>query len=192
MLFDEPTNNLDLSGIKLLEEYIKNTEKTCLIVSHDRLLLKRVAQSIIEIDKVTMTASIFNLTLENYIKEKEIIRNKRKAEYKEYIEELDRLRQTSKKSEELAQKAETENKTRDNDKMAKTKHMEKSGTSLARQSKSIQQRIDKLEIKEKLNDEVVVDLQINSTQHTGDFAVELKDLVYGYSEKKFGPLKILT
>lgn len=39
VLMDEPTNHLDMMGRKLLYEYIRHTDRTLLIVSHDRTLL---------------------------------------------------------------------------------------------------------------------------------------------------------
>ncbi len=39
ILFDEPTNNLDSHSRELLYEFIKNTKKGIIIVSHDRTLL---------------------------------------------------------------------------------------------------------------------------------------------------------
>lgn len=42
VLLDEPSNNLDASGRKLLYEYILSTRNTLVIVSHDRMLLNLV------------------------------------------------------------------------------------------------------------------------------------------------------
>src|SRR3989338_6664073 len=50
LLLDEPTNNLDLPALIWLEEYLKNSEKTCLIVSHDRRFLDEVTGRVLEID----------------------------------------------------------------------------------------------------------------------------------------------
>jgi ATP-binding cassette subfamily F protein 3 len=54
LLLDEPTNHLDWNGILWLERFLRSYKGACLIVSHDRFLLDRIAQSIIEIaDKKT-------------------------------------------------------------------------------------------------------------------------------------------
>ena len=37
LLLDEPTNHLDVHAVTWLEEFLKNWEKTVVIVSHDRL-----------------------------------------------------------------------------------------------------------------------------------------------------------
>ena len=50
LILDEPTNHLDLEIIEYLEEYLKRTAYTVLMVTHDRYFLDRVCTSIIELD----------------------------------------------------------------------------------------------------------------------------------------------
>ncbi len=50
LLLDEPTNHLDLDMIEWLENYLKNTRSTLLMVTHDRYFLDRVCNEIIEMD----------------------------------------------------------------------------------------------------------------------------------------------
>ena len=49
LLLDEPTNHLDLAGTLWLEEELGNAGCTCVIVSHDRWFLERVATRVAEI-----------------------------------------------------------------------------------------------------------------------------------------------
>ena len=49
MILDEPTNYLDIVSLKALEESLQNTDKTMLIVSHDRAFINNVCNYIIEI-----------------------------------------------------------------------------------------------------------------------------------------------
>lgn len=50
LILDEPTNHLDLEMIEWLEEYLKSSKTTLLMVTHDRYFLDRVCNDIIEID----------------------------------------------------------------------------------------------------------------------------------------------
>lgn len=50
LIFDEPTNHLDLDMIEWLEEYLMKSNKTILMVTHDRYFLDRVCNVILELD----------------------------------------------------------------------------------------------------------------------------------------------
>ena len=50
LILDEPTNHLDLEMTEWLEEYLRRTNLTLLMVTHDRYFLDRVCSEIIEID----------------------------------------------------------------------------------------------------------------------------------------------
>jgi ABC transport system ATP-binding/permease protein len=49
LILDEPTNHLDLDMIEWLEEYLIKTNKTLLMVTHDRYFLDRVCNVILEL-----------------------------------------------------------------------------------------------------------------------------------------------
>lgn len=50
LLLDEPTNHLDIKSIEWLEDYLKKTNLTLLMVTHDRYFIDRVCNEIIELD----------------------------------------------------------------------------------------------------------------------------------------------
>ncbi len=50
LLLDEPTNHLDLETTRWLEEYLRGTEKTLLLISHDRALLANVADHVLHLE----------------------------------------------------------------------------------------------------------------------------------------------
>jgi len=49
LLLDEPTNHLDLAATEWLEDYVKASRATMLIVSHDRYFLDSVVQRVFEL-----------------------------------------------------------------------------------------------------------------------------------------------
>ncbi len=51
LLLDEPTNHLDLESIAWLETFLLSSRLTVLFVTHDRRLLRRLADRIVEIDR---------------------------------------------------------------------------------------------------------------------------------------------
>ncbi len=50
LLLDEPTNHLDVDGIEILEELLQKNQ-TCIVITHDRRFLDRVASGIVELDR---------------------------------------------------------------------------------------------------------------------------------------------
>ena len=48
----EPTNHLDVDGILWLEEILVEQARACLVVSHDRYFLERVATRMLELSPV--------------------------------------------------------------------------------------------------------------------------------------------
>lgn len=189
-LFDEPTNNLDLAGVKLLEDFILASQKTILLVSHDRLLIRKTANRIIEIDKIALQAKLYNLNLDNYLREIEVQKNKQKLAYKQYVEEQERLKLAARIADQKATNFEIESETRDNNKMAKTKRMEKAGTSLARQSKAIKRRLERIEEIDKLKEYTGIELNFNISEQISDQILICKDLIFGYPSRQFGPINL--
>ncbi len=51
LMLDEPTNHLDIDAIRWLENFLASYEGTVVIVTHDRLLVRKLASRIIEIDR---------------------------------------------------------------------------------------------------------------------------------------------
>src|SRR6201747_151289 len=52
LLLDEPTNHLDLAGIAWLEALLNEASFACVLVSHDRYFLEKVATAIVELNRV--------------------------------------------------------------------------------------------------------------------------------------------
>lgn len=71
LIFDEPTNYLDIKSMEALEKALINTDKTMLIVSHDRVFVSHICNYIIEIKDTKIRE--FDCNYDEYI----INRNKK-------------------------------------------------------------------------------------------------------------------
>jgi ABC transport system ATP-binding/permease protein len=56
LLLDEPTNHLDIDAIAWLEEFLLTFGGTLLFVTHDRMLLQKLATRIIDLDRGRLTS----------------------------------------------------------------------------------------------------------------------------------------
>jgi len=50
LLLDEPTNHLDLETTRWLEDFLRNTDKTVLLISHDRAFLANVVDHVLHLE----------------------------------------------------------------------------------------------------------------------------------------------
>lgn len=62
LILDEPTNHLDMEMAQWLEEYLMKSNKTILMITHDRYFLDRVCNKIYEIDQKEIYAYNGNYT----------------------------------------------------------------------------------------------------------------------------------
>jgi ATP-binding cassette subfamily F protein uup len=76
LVLDEPTNDLDLASLRMLEEALVDFEGSVLVVSHDRYFLDRICDQIVafEEDGIFVTPGNFSYYLEH--KEARVERNK--------------------------------------------------------------------------------------------------------------------
>ena len=56
LLLDEPTNHLDIAAIGWLEEFLLQRDKALLFITHDRMLLRKLATRIVELDRGQLTS----------------------------------------------------------------------------------------------------------------------------------------
>ncbi len=56
LLLDEPTNHLDLAAIDWLERFLDRYEKTFVVITHDRMFLRKLARRIVEVDRGRLTS----------------------------------------------------------------------------------------------------------------------------------------
>ena len=69
LLMDEPSNHLDIDGIRWLEEWLTTLPQGMIVVSHDRYFLDRVATKIFELDRGRIEVYAGNFSA--YLQQKE-------------------------------------------------------------------------------------------------------------------------
>nr|WP_304954967.1 ABC-F family ATP-binding cassette domain-containing protein [uncultured Acetatifactor sp.] len=89
MLLDEPTNHLDLPTIEWLEAYLKNYDKSVVIVSHDRMFLDRIIDVTYEIEYHRIRRYPGNYSA--FVEQKKAALAKQEKDYEAQQKEIQRL-----------------------------------------------------------------------------------------------------
>jgi ATP-binding cassette subfamily F protein 3 len=69
LLLDEPTNHLDLETTRWLEDYLRTTDKTVLLISHDRAFLANVVDHVLHLEGGSAVA--YSGTYESFVVQRE-------------------------------------------------------------------------------------------------------------------------
>jgi ATP-binding cassette subfamily F protein 3 len=81
LLLDEPTNHLDMNAVEWLESFLAEYKSAFIIVSHDRFLLDRTVDKIVEIEGGRTTVYPGNYT--TYVRQREEKRNVQARQFAE-------------------------------------------------------------------------------------------------------------
>lgn len=88
LLLDEPTNHLDASGTAWLESRLAAHRGTVVVVSHDRVLLRKVATTILEVDAERRSVNRYGNGYEGYLREKAAERARWIQQYEEWLDAM--------------------------------------------------------------------------------------------------------
>ena len=90
ILLDEPTNHLDIDMLEKLENYIINSNKTFIIVSHDRFFLDKTINKVLLIENGNI--EIFHGNYTNYVSENKKRIELLKQDYKEQQRQINNMK----------------------------------------------------------------------------------------------------
>lgn len=163
LLLDEPTNYLDEGHIYWLQEYLKNYEKTFILISHDISFMNSVVNVIYHIENKSITR--YKGDYENFKKVYDLEREKMQSSY-------DRQQKEIKKMETFI-----------------AKNIARASTSTM--AKSRQKKLDKMErIEITKTDDINIDFSFKESRQPSKVLYELKDVVIGYDKPLSIPLNL--
>ncbi|WP_328345472.1 ABC-F family ATP-binding cassette domain-containing protein [Micromonospora sp. NBC_00421] len=87
LLLDEPTNDLDQQAVSWLENRLRRHHGTVVVVTHDRLLLERVATAIVEVDGDRRTVHRYGNGYTSYLAERRAARQRWEQAYAQWVGE---------------------------------------------------------------------------------------------------------
>lgn len=79
LLLDEPTNHLDVNAVEWLENYLKESDKSYVVISHDRYFLDRTTTRIVEMENGR--AVTYKGNYSEFVVERELRREQQQREY---------------------------------------------------------------------------------------------------------------
>jgi ATP-binding cassette subfamily F protein 3 len=155
MMLDEPTNYLDLETTILLEKFLQNYEGAFLLISHDREVLRRTTDHILEVESGEIIK--FSGNIDDYFEQKELLR------------------------EQLAATAAGQAKKRE----AVMDFVAKFGAkaSKAKQAQSRMKQLEKMEVIEFKAVPVRAAIRIPQPDHVGRVVMKLQDCAFGYGDR---------
>lgn len=111
LLLDEPTNYLDLPALLWLERYVQDSDRSYLIVSHDRRFLDRTVSTVLEIDPTEHALREYPGSYSDYAETKLRQRQKQLVAYLDQQAEIKRIEDDIRRTKEQAQSTERHTKS---------------------------------------------------------------------------------
>lgn len=190
LLLDEPTNNLDIEGLETLEKFVKESDKTFLIVSHDREFLDRTVSRIFEIDEIDKKLRIYDGNFSSYLQARNARIEKEWAEYNDSVEDKKRLEKTVEEKLKRADEI-SRSKLPDNDKMQGKTKVEWGQRIFQRGAKLLKNRLENTETLEKPKEFLPLNINFEIGERSGDKVLELISVTKKMPIQTLGPINLL-
>ncbi|OBA02278.1 ABC transporter ATP-binding protein [Paenibacillus polymyxa] len=163
LLLDEPTNHLDLKGLEWLEQFLQSYTGACVVVSHDRYFLDRVAGKMIELEDGE--AFTYYTNYSGYVKEKE---QRLLLQFEDYKEQQKRI----KKMKEAIRRLEEWGRNGDNEKFFK-------------KAASIRKALERMElVKRPVMDPQGAEFNLKLEDRSGRRVLQFEELAKAYGERQ--------
>lgn len=180
---DEPTSNLDIKGIELLERQLTDFKGALVLISHDRRFLDKLCNKIIEIEMGNI--SEFNGNYSHYMLQKQEAFERSQREFEAYLKEKKRLLEVK---EQVSQKSKSMRKTPkrmgNSEARLHKRAVNSKKAKLDKTAKAIESRIEQLEVKEKpqIIQKSNMDLLEEQRLHS-KVVIKLEDVNYSFPSK---------
>ncbi len=162
LLADEPTANLDIQGIELLEEKLSGFKGLLILVSHDRELLDKLCDKIIEVENAALKQYSGNYT--QYRLQKEMELERAQFEYEKYISDKKALEEAiMEKKNRSASMRNTPKRMGNSEARLHKMGNQKAKKNLSKDIKAMETRIGRLEVKERPKEQQRVRLDMQQS-----------------------------
>ncbi|AGZ42480.1 ABC-F family ATP-binding cassette domain-containing protein [Actinoplanes friuliensis] len=190
-LLDEPTNDLDLDGLRRLEEFVGGLRAGTVLVSHDREFLTRTVTSVLELDLAQQQVSLYGGGYAAYLEERDRARRHAREDYDEYADRKGALQDRAQ-----MQRGWMENgvrnarrKAKDNDKIGRNVRAESTEKQAAK-ARQTQRMIERLEVVEEPRKEWELRMEIAAAPRAGAVVATLREALVRRGAFTLGPVTL--
>jgi ATPase subunit of ABC transporter with duplicated ATPase domains len=190
-LLDEPTNDLDLDGLRRLEEFVAGLRAGTVLVSHDREFLTRTVTEVLELDLAQQQVSLFGGGYAAYLEERETARRHAREEFEEYAGRKGSLEERARMQRGWLETGvrNARRKAKDNDKVGRKFRAEATEKQAAK-ARQTEKMIERLEVVEEPRKEWELRMEIAAAPRAGAVVATLRDAVVRRGDFTLGPVTL--
>src|SRR3954447_2141045 len=190
-LLDEPTNDLDLEGLDILERFVSGLRSGVVLVSHDREFLTRTVTQVVEIDRAQQEVKVYGGGYESYLAERERARRHTREAYEEYADTRGSLEARARTQRAWMEKGvkNARRKATDNDKIGRNFRTEATEKQAAK-ARQTERLIERLDVVEEPRKEWDLRMTIATAPRAGAVVASLRGAVVRRGDFTLGPLHL--
>ncbi|MFJ3382676.1 MULTISPECIES: ABC-F family ATP-binding cassette domain-containing protein [unclassified Curtobacterium] len=191
VLLDEPTNDLDLDGLRRLEDFVHGLRGGAVLVSHDREFLARSVTAVLELDLAQSSNRLFGGGYDAYLEEREIARQHKRDAYDEFAATKADLVSRARTQREWSSQGvrNAMKKAPDNDKIRR-KAASESSEKQAQKVRQMESRIARLDEVEEPRKEWQLEFTIGQAPRSSAVVATLSDATFTQGDFTLGPVSL--
>ncbi|MGW5644106.1 ribosomal protection-like ABC-F family protein [Saccharopolyspora sp. NPDC003752] len=190
-LLDEPTNDLDLEGLELLEDFVRGLRASTVVVSHDREFLTRTVNKVLELDLAQQQINLYGGGYDSYLEERDVARRHARDSYEEYADKKSALEARARMQRGWMEKGvkNARRKNTDNDKVGR-KFRSESTEKQAAKARQTERLIERLDVVEEPRKEWELRMEIAAAPRSGAVVATVRDAEVRRGDFSFGPVTL--
>ncbi len=191
VLLDEPTNDLDFSGLARLEEWIRRRPGGLVVVSHDRDFLERTVTSVLEIDEHSHSAREYGGGWSGYQAERANALRLAKEAFEVFQERREQLTSRAQRQRQWALEGVRGEKKKATDHDTAQRDFRINRTEkLAQKARQSERALERLEEVTKPFEGWDLRFRIDEVHRAGDVVSRLNDAIVEWPEFRLGPITL--
>jgi ATPase subunit of ABC transporter with duplicated ATPase domains len=190
-LLDEPTNDLDIDGLEILEEFVAGRTAPTVVTSHDREFLSRTVTKVVEIDRSLQKVLVYGGGYDAFLEERSTTRRHAQEAYEAYAARRAELEARARRQRAWMQKGvkNARRKAKDRDKIGRAFRIEASEQQAAK-VRQTERLIERLEVHEAPRKEWRLQFTIAAADRPGEVVARLRGATVARGDFRLAPVDL--